>query len=318
MNDFDNKLKEFGLYPLKAKNMSALVVIMGHKCNLRCTHCYLEASPERTEEMPLSTLNKILHVLRHNPALTTVNISGGSAELTPHFRYFAKSAADMGKQVMVSSNLAVYFEPGIENLPEFLAENKVVINASLPHYTEDEVDKMRGKGTYKKSIASLKRLNNLGYGKKESGLTLNLLYNPPDAKMAPDVKALEDVYREKLKDMHGIVFNKLFTINNIPMGRFGKSLTDEKLKNYLKELEDNFNPAAVENMMCRTSISYDFDGRKAYDCDFWRILNLPVKVENSSVENFDYDVMSNREVVTHPYCFICTAGRGVGCCDLLV
>lgn len=318
MNSFDKKLKEFGYYPLKAKNISALEVFMGPKCNMRCAHCYQEGSPDRTEEMPLSTLDKILHVLRQNPGITIVNIFGGSAELNPNFRYFTKSAVDMGRQVMVASNLTVYFEPGMEDLPEFLVENKVIINASLPHYMEEEVDKMRGRRTYKKSIASLKRLNKLGYGKEGSGLMLNILYNPPEANLPPDVNTLEKVYREKLKEMHGITFSSLFTMNNMPLGRFAKRLSAGQLNEYLKELEDDFNPATVGNMMCRTSVSFDLDGKKTYDCDYWRILDIPVKLGNSSIDKFDYKKLSSREIVTHPLCFVCTAGAGVGCSDLLV
>ena len=318
MNRFDDKLKEFGLYPLKAKNMSAIIVIMGHKCNLRCNHCYLEASPEKTAEMPLNTLMKILDMLNENPEISVVNISGGSAELNPHFRYFIKSAVDMGRQVMVSSNLVVYFEPGLEDIPEFFAGNRVTVNASLPHYAEEEVDRVRGKGAYKKSISAIKKLNELGYGKEGSPLVLNFLYTPSEARMSPDMKTLEGLYRDKLLEMHGITFNSLFTINNMPMGRFAKRLPEDKLNNYLKELEDNFNPDTVENMMCRSSLSYDFNGEKAYDCDFWRILDMPVKIKDSSIENFDHERFSNREVVTNPLCFVCTAGYGVGCSDLLV
>lgn len=317
MNAFDMKLREHGLYPLKAKNMSSIVVIMGHKCNLRCSHCYLEASPEKTEMMPLETLNKILDVLRRHDALGTVNISGGSAELSPHFRYFAKAAADMGKTVMVASNLAVYFEPGMEDLPEFLAQNSIVINASLPSYIEEEMDRIRGRGTYKKAVSAMQKLNALGYGKDGTSLVLNILYSPADTRIAPDMLTLEKIFREKLQAMHGISFNNLFTINNMPMGRFRKMISGDEESRYLKELEDSFNPAAVENMMCRTSISYDFDGMKAYDCDFWRILDMPVKSDHMSIDDFDYEELSNREVVTHPLCFMCTAGAGCACSDLL-
>ncbi len=318
MNDFDKKLKEHCLYPLKAKDMSAIIVIMGHKCNLVCTHCYLEASPARTEVMPLSTLEKILDLLEKHPQISVVNITGGSAELSPHFRYFVKAVSDMGRQAMVSSNLTVYFEPGLEDLPEFLAQNRVVINASLPHYAEEEMDRVRGKGTHKKAIAALRKLNTLGYGKSDSGLMLNFLYTPYDAKMAPDMKTLEDLFREKLQTLYGITFNSVFTINNMPMGRFEKKLSREQVDGYLKELEHNFNPSTVENMMCKTSVSFALDGSMAYDCDFWRVLNMPVKLSRSDIDSFDYKTFSNREIVTHPLCFVCTAGAGVGCSDLLV
>jgi radical SAM/Cys-rich protein len=317
MNAFDKKLKEHGLFPLKAKEMSAITVIMSHKCNLRCRHCYIEASPKKSEDMPISTLNKILHIVSKHDGISTINISGGSAELSPHFKYFAKTLARIGKTVMVASNLVVHFEPGMEDLPEFLAENKIVVNGSLPHYYEEGFEKVRGKGTYKKAIAAVKKLNALGYGKEGTGLALNFLYSPVDAKICPDMSTLETVFKEKLQEMHDIEFNNLFTINNMPIGRFRKTLSDEQFNDYMKELEDNFNPDSVENMMCRTSVSYDFDGKKAYDCDFWRILGMPVKSDHSSVDEFDYEALSKRDIVTHPLCFMCTAGSGCACSDLL-
>ncbi|MEW6602236.1 MAG: arsenosugar biosynthesis radical SAM (seleno)protein ArsS [Nitrospirota bacterium] len=318
MNAFDKKLNEYGEYPLKAKSISAIEVFMGPKCNMRCTHCHQEGGPDRNEEATLETLEKFLHVLRQNPAIHTINLFGGSAEMNPHFRYFAKSAADMGRQVMLASNLTVFFEPGFEDIPEFLAGHRVMINASLPHYMGDEVDRVRGNGAYKKSISALKILNRLGYGREGSNLTLNLLYNPPEAKMPPEAKALEMVFREKLQEMHGIVFNNLFTINNMPIGRFAKRLSRERLNDYMKELEHNFNPATVENMMCRTSVAFSLDGKKTYDCDYWRVLDIPVKAANSGLDSFNYGELISREIVTQPLCLVCTAGAGVSCSELLV
>lgn len=291
---------------------------MGPKCNMRCAHCHQEGAPDRTDEASLETLDKFLRVLRQNPGIHTVNIFGGSAELNPHFRYFTKTAAEMDRQVMLASNLTVFFEPGLEDVPAFLAENRVMINASLPHYLEEEMDRVRGKGAYKKSINALNILNNLGYGKEGSRLILNFLYNEPDAKLPPDVKTLEMVFREKLNEMHGITFSNLFTINNMPIGRFGNRLSAEQTDNYLKELERHFNPATVENMMCRTSVAFSLDGSSAYDCDYWRVRDIPLKKANSGLDNFDYNGLSNREIVTDRLCFICAAGSGVGCSDLLL
>ncbi len=318
MNSFDRKLKEYGHYPLRAGDMTALIVIMGHKCNMRCTHCYVDASPDSTEEMPLSTLEKILDILSRHRQITTVDVSGGAPELHPHFRYFVKSAAGMGRNVLLPSNLTLYDEPGMEDLPEFLAENRVTIIASLPHYTEEVADRQRGKGTYKKVISALKRLNSLGYGREGTSLELNIAFNPAGTSILSDGASLDRAYRDNLKEMHGITFNRLFTLNNMPIGRMRKSMSDEEFDKYMKELEERFNPDTVDTLMCRTSVSYGFDGGKVYDCDFWRVLDMPIRNGGAGIDDFDYGALSSREIVTHPLCFMCTAGSGCTCTDLLV
>ncbi len=316
MNIFDRRLKETtGHYPLKARKINTLVVNVGNKCNLRCTHCFVEASPDRTEEMSLSTINKILSILRENSEITVLEVMGGAPELSPYFKYFVKSAAGMGKDVKVPSNLAVYFEPGMEDIPEFLAENKIKILASLPHYTEEVMDKQRGKGTYKKAISALKKLNGLGYGKEGTSLELDIMFNPAGASMSPDQQMLENVYRDKLKEMHGITFNHFFALTNIPMGRLGKSMSEEEINAYMKELEEKYNPDTVENLMCGYLISVSPDGR-LFDCDCAQILGLPVKNGDSHIDNFDYKILSKREIVTTPLCFTCTVGVGQGCGDV--
>ncbi len=318
MNSFDRKLKEHGHYPLKAKEMTALIVIMGHKCNLRCTHCYVDASPDSTEEMPLSTLDKLLDILSNNKGITTVDVSGGAPELHPHFKYFVKAAAGMGRTVLLPSNLTLYNEPGMEDIPEFLAENRVTIIASLPHYTEEVTDRQRGKGTYKKVISALKRLNSLGYGREGTSLELNIAFNPAGTSILSNGAMLANAYRDNLKELHGITFNRLFTLNNMPIGRMRKSMSEEDFNKYMGELQEKFNPGTIDTLMCRTSVSYAFDGKKAYDCDFWRVLDMPLKNTDSGIDGFDYEILSSREIVTHPLCFMCTAGAGCTCSDLLI
>lgn len=312
MNIFDKKLKETGNYPLKAKEVNTLEANVGYKCNLTCSHCYVEASPSRTEEMPLNVINKILNVLRKTDAITIVDITGGAPELNPHFKYLVKSASDIGKNVMVRSNLAICTEPGMEDIPEFLAENKIKILASLPCYTEQGVDSQRGKGTYKKVITVLKRLNKLGYGVKGSSLKIDLVFNPLKASIAPDRQMIENIYREKLKEMHNIIFNHVIALNNAPVGRMRKSMSEDELKTFMRELEEKFNPNAVENLMCRYIINVSYEG-KLYDCDCTQITKLPVKTGNASIDNFDYEKLKNREIVTMPLCFMCTAGAGSSC-----
>jgi radical SAM/Cys-rich protein len=224
----------------------------------------------------------------------------------------------MGKRVMVRSNLAIYTEPCIEkHIPELLAEDKIKIIASLPCYTEEVVDSVRGNGTYKKAISVLKHLNSLGYGRENSGLEIDIMYNPAKVKIASEQIALENAYKEKLSKMHGIIFNRLLVLSNMPIGRLKKSMTDDEQREYLKLLEEKFNPDTVENLMCRYLISISPDGR-LFDCDFWQMLNLPVKSKCSNIDSFDYTMLGNREIVTLPLCLMCTAGAGVSCSGTLV
>jgi radical SAM/Cys-rich protein len=317
MNTFNQKLKETGHYPLTAKGINTLQVNMGYKCNLSCTHCHVEASPYRTEEMSLKTVDTLLDILRNNHEISIVDITGGSPELNPNFRYLVKSTSEMGKKVMVRSNLAVYSEAGMEDIPEFLAEHKIKIIASLPCYTEEGVDSQRGSGTYKKAVDVLKKLNSLGYGKAGTGLEIDIMFNPAKADIAPDQHMLENAYKEKLKEMHDITFNHLIALSNMPIGRLSKSTPEDEKKKYLKLLAEKFNPATVENIMCRHLISVSPDGN-LYDCDFWQMLKLPVKNRRSNdVNSFDYSLLSNREIMTASLCFMCTAGAGASCSGTL-
>lgn len=293
MNKFDQRLNEMGHYPLKADDVSTLQVNMGYKCNLRCTHCHVDASPGRTEEMSSDTVDRLIEILRNNDEITTVDITGGSPELNPHYERFVKSAVNMDKKVIVRSNLAIFTEPGMEDLPDFLATNKVKIIASLPCYTAEGVDGQRGKGTYGKAVSALKRLNALGYGREGTGLEIDIMFNPAKEGIAPDQKMLENAYREKLKEMHGITFNHLIALSNMPVGRLGKSMSAIEKEVYLKQLEERFNPLTVSNVMCRHLISVGPDGT-LFDCDFWQVLKLPVKIRNSNdVNSFDYASLSN-------------------------
>lgn len=315
MNSFDQKLKGCGQYPLKAKEITTLQVNVGYKCNLMCSHCHIEASPERVEMMSLPAVSQILDILRDHDEITTVDITGGSPELNPFFKYFVKSCADMGKKVIVRTNLAIFSEPGIEDVPEFLAENRVKIIASLPCYSEEGVDSQRGRGTYKKAMNAMKKLNALGFG-NNSGLSIDIMFNPAKADIAPDQQTLEKAYKEKLKETQGITFNHLLALGNMPIGRLGKTLTEDDHREYMDKLREKFNPRTLENVMCRSLISISPEG-KLYDCDFWQMLSLPVRSKSSDIGNFDYAVLSNREIVTNALCFMCTAGAGASCSGVL-
>lgn len=313
MNRFDLKLNDMGHYPLKADDVSTLQVNMGYKCNLRCTHCHVDASPGRTEEMSSVTIDRLIEILLNNDEITAVDITGGSPELNPNYKRFVKSAVALGKKVLVRSNLAILTEPGMEDISDFLAKYKVKIIASLPCYTAEGVDGQRGKGTYEKAVSVLKRLNELGYGQEGTGLEIDIMFNPAKEGIAPDQKMLEKAYREKLKEMHGITFNHLIALSNMPIGRLGKSMSASEKELYLKQLEEKFNPATVTDVMCRHLISVAPDGT-LFDCDFWQVLKLPVKTRNSNdVNSFDYTSLSNREIITASLCFMCTAGAGASC-----
>jgi radical SAM/Cys-rich protein len=316
MNTFDQQLKTCGEYPLKAMNIRILQVNTGYKCNLSCTHCHVEASPDRKELMSLSTISKVLNILRENDEIDTIDITGGSPELNPYFKYLVKSCADIGKKIIVRTNLAIYSEPEMKDIPDFLAENNVKIIASLPCYSEEGVDSQRGKGTYIKAIAALSKLNSIGYGMNGNGLDIDLMVNPVKTDIAPDQKMLEKTYREKLKEMHNISFNSLIALSNMPIGRLGRSISEDENLEYIKSLKDKFNPGTVENIMCRHLINVSPDG-SIFDCDFWQMLNLSVKTKSSHVDNFDYESLSSREIVTTPLCYMCTAGAGASCSGAL-
>jgi radical SAM/Cys-rich protein len=316
MNTFDLKIKQCGKYPLTASNISTLQVNIGYTCNLTCSHCHVEASPHRKESMSLSTITTILDILNDNDAITTVDITGGSPELNPHFRELVKSCSLLGKTVIVRTNLAIYSEPGMEDIPEFLAAHKVKVVASLPCYSEEGVDSQRGKGTYEKAVSALEQLNELGYGKDNTCLMLDIMFNPAKIDIAPDQKMLENAYREKLRDMHGIVFNNLIALSNMPIGRLGKSVSAEEHTGYVHKLVEQFNPATLDQVMCKSLISISPDG-KIYDCDFWQMLNLPVRSEHTDISNFNYRALSSREIVTNALCFLCTAGAGASCSGAL-
>ncbi len=315
MNAFDKKkLINIGCYPLKSEKISLLQVLLTLKCNLRCTHCYLDASPESTGEMSLSTIEKVLDVLVQHEQITTIELTGGEAMLNPHFRYFMKSAAALDKKLTVASNLTLFHEPGMDDIPELLAEYNVKIFASLPYYEEEIMEKQRGKGTYKKVIASLKKLNELGYGNEGGQLELDIEFNPSKIDFAPDQQALEKEYKEKLMEMYGITFNRLVVLNNAPLGRTRQSLSEHEYNKYMKELERRFSSETVKdgNLMCKYAIIISPDG-KIYNCGFFRYLDLSLSTGNFNIDDFDYEVMSKREITTNPICFYCMAGSGVSC-----
>lgn len=315
---FKNKLS----LPLTKKGITVLQINLGKRCNLACKHCHVEASPKRTEELSPEICQQLISLIHRFPEIQIVDLTGGAPEMNYGFKPLVEAAKATGKQVIVRSNLTIYFEDGFADLPEYFAQHQVRVVASLPCYLADNVDKMRGAGVFDSSVKALQWLNQLGYG-KEPNLTLDLVFNPQlptDEKfsLAPEQTNLEQDYKMFLQEHFNIVFNNLFTITNLPVGRTKMHLERRKLySSYLQFLESHFNPSTVEHLMCRDELSIDYLGN-VYDCDFNQMMNLPAKNRNGKtltvsklLKAGSLDLIS--EIQTAAYCYGCTAGCGSSC-----
>jgi len=310
---FNEQLKKIDLYPLKPTKIEILQINLGKLCNQTCEHCHVDAGPDRKEIMPKSILQKCLAVAK-NPTIKTIDLTGGAPEMNPNFRWFVTELSKLNKQVIVRSNLTILTYKNYLDLPQFYKENNVTVISSMPCYTKENVDKQRGNGVFEKSIKALKRLNELGYGKKGSGLTLNLVYNPLGAALPGEQVSLENDYKRELKTLFNIEFNNLFTITNLPINRFLDFLIKEKkYDEYMNKLITSFNPEAAKNVMCRNTISVGWDG-KLFDCDFNQMLALPTfGATPKNITNFNYDTLAKRTIVLGQHCYGCTAGAGSSC-----
>lgn len=309
--DFDSSLRAHKT-PLMRRGVEVMQINIGKKCDLACHHCHVEAGPKRTENMTAQTIDRVIELLQNAPEVEIVDITGGAPELNANFRRLVSAARAMGKTVYDRSNLTVFFEPGQEDTPEFLAREGAVIIASLPCYTPENVDKQRGDGVFEKSVAALQRLNKLGYG-KPGGLVLNLVYNPVGASLPPPQAKLEDDYRRELRKHLGIEFTALFTITNMPIKRYLHYLRREnQLEDYLRLLVENFNAQVTRNVMCGNMLSVGWDG-KLYDCDFNQMLEIPLN--NAPQTLWDIDSLADipRGIATDNHCYGCTAGAGSSC-----
>jgi radical SAM/Cys-rich protein len=312
-HNFDAALAQQGLGPLIRGETTTLQINVGKLCNQACHHCHVEAGPKRAEIMPVHVANRCLALLADSPTIATVDITGGAPELNGNFRLLVMNARSLGRKVIDRCNLTVFFEPGQEDLAEFLAENQVEISASLPCYTAENVEKQRGKGVFDNSIRALQRLNELGYGKLDSGLTLNLVYNPLGAFLPPPQAKLEADYKRELHNRFGIEFNRLFTITNMPIKRFAEYLARSgKHQEYMSLLVNHFNPATVEALMCRSLVSVGWDG-KLYDCDFNQMLELEMPGIRTIWDIHSFSGLAGRRIATGSHCFGCTAGSGSSC-----
>ena len=311
---FNQSLRDRGFQSLTARSIETLQVNIGKLCNQTCHHCHVDAGPQRTEIMSRETIDQILDVLDRSPQIAKVDVTGGAPEMNPHFEHLVKGCARLGRHVVDRCNLTVFFVKGKQHIPQFLADHQVEVVASLPCYSQENVDQQRGKGVFDRSIAALKQLNALGYGIEGSGLMLNLVYNPIGPKLPPPQASLESDYKQELLEQFGLVFNNLYTITNMPINRFLDDLKATcQTQEYFSLLLDSFNPSAIEGLMCRTLVSVGWDGR-LYDCDFNQMMEIPLAAPYpQTLEEFDYQVLAHRRIVTDQHCYGCTAGCGSSC-----
>ncbi|BAY29340.1 radical SAM domain-containing protein [Nostoc carneum NIES-2107] len=330
INSVDVKLTPFKQklsQPLTKKGISVLQINLGKRCNLACTHCHVEAGPKRTEELSKEICEQLIELIHKFTEIKIVDLTGGAPEMNYGFNPLVEAARKTGKQVIVRSNLTIYFEDGFGDLPAYFAKHQVRVVASLPCYLADNVDKMRGSGVFDSSVKALQLLNEVGYGKKPD-LILDLVYNPqlPTGEkysLAPEQTKLEQDYKIFLQEHFGILFNNLFTISNLPVGRTKMYLERRKIySSYLQFLESNFNATTVEHLMCRDELSIDYLGN-VYDCDFNQMMNLPAKTPNGETLTIakllaagSLDLIN--EIQTAAYCYGCTAGCGSSCGGALV
>jgi radical SAM/Cys-rich protein len=308
--------------PLNKQQITVLQINLGRRCNLACTHCHVEAGPKRTEELSPEICEQLISIIQRFEQIKTVDLTGGAPEMNYGFKPIVEAARKHNKEVIVRSNLTIFFEPGFEDLPAYFAQHKLRIVASLPCYLEANVDRQRGAGVYNSSIHALQRLNELGYG-IDPELILDLVYNPALPKneefsLTPDQQKLEKDYKAYLDEHFDVRFNHLFTITNLPVGRTKQYLQrQEILHSYVKFLENHYNANTLESLMCLNELSIDYLGN-IYDCDFNQMEGLPAKMSNGEtltvaklLELNSLDII--QEVQTAKYCYGCTAGCGSSC-----
>lgn len=312
LNGFDAALSSSNLFPLLRRKVSVLQINLGKLCNQACKHCHVDAGPERTEMMSAATVEECVKAVRDSK-IPTVDITGGAPEMHPEYRRLISGCAAPGRRVMTRTNLTILTESGYEGLPGFWAEKRVEVVTSLPYYTKETVERLRGAGVFEASIEALRRLNAAGYGVEE-GLTLNLVYNPCGAYLPAPQKSVEADFRRELNKRYGVSFTNLFTITNMPVGRFLSFLTSSgNLKRYMERLEAAFNPEAAQNVMCRETVSVGWDG-SLYDCDFNQMLGLKCGFGSpAGIGAFSAPEFEGRRINTAPHCFGCTAGAGSSC-----
>lgn len=313
---FTGQLREHGLSQVSLKPMEVeiLQINLGKMCNQVCKHCHVDAGPDRKEIMTRETMKWCLKAME-TPEITTVDLTGGAPEMNPDFRWFVEEIHARKKHILVRSNLTILVSnPRYHDMPAFYKENGVEVVSSLPYFTARRTDAQRGEGVFERSVRALKMLNEVGYGKENSGLVLNLVYNPAGAYLPASQCTLEAEYRERLKNNYDIIFNNLFTITNLPVSRFLKYLISSgNYEGYMEKLANAFNPTAAEGVMCRTLLSVGWDGF-LYDCDFNQMLELKLSGNAPKhIRDFDVRRIKERDIIFKQHCFGCTAGAGSSC-----
>lgn len=314
MRDTWPRLKDTSFPAIQRDRLTTLQMNLGYLCNLACLHCHVAAGPNRTELMDRDTMTQALAVADHFE-VKNLDLTGGSPEMNPHFRWLVEQATAAGMAVMDRLNPTIMMEPGYEWVGEFLARNRVEVIASLPCYSKENVDAQRGNGVFEASIQALRQLNQLGYGQPDSGLKMNLVYNPVGPALPPPQDGLQADYQRLLADEFGIVFNQLFTITNMPIKRFGAVLLAKgQFEDYMQLLKDAYQPANLKSVMCRELISVDYQGY-LYDCDFNQMLGLPPGPTGQTLHLADLLESGElpRRIRVAEHCYGCTAGQGSSC-----
>jgi radical SAM/Cys-rich protein len=304
---------EHSTFPAIARAaLDTVQINLGYLCNIACIHCHVNAGPSRKELMDRDTMELALEFARRH-GVRTLDLTGGSPEMNPHFGWLVESARGEGMHVMDRLNPTIIEEPGYEWVAEFLALHRIEAVASLPCYTEKNVDTQRGPGVFERSIRALQRLNALGYGREGTGLELNLVYNPGGAFLPPAQAGLEQDYKRLLGEQYGIAFNKLFTITNMPIKRFGSWLISKgKFDDYMTLLKDSYRAENLDGVMCRNLVSVDYQGY-LYDCDFNQMLGLPMGGRRRHLRELLDAPMEGNAIAIADHCFGCTAGQGSSC-----
>ena len=311
---FKDKIAKTGHFPLKPKKLEILQINVGYMCNQVCSHCHVDAGPDRKEIMTRETMQQCLEVIKKTGA-HTLDLTGGAPEMNPDFRWFVEEASKAGiKDFIVRSNLTIIrANKKYYDLPEFFKKHNVHVISSMPYYKREKTDKQRGDGVFDKSIKALQMLNDVGYGKEGSSLRLDLVYNPSGAYLPSDQAAMERDFKVALKEDFDIDFHNLFAITNLPISRFLEYLiASDNYEDYMYALVEAYNPTAVENVMCTNTISISWDGW-LYDCDFNQMLDLKVASKVKHISEYNEDLLNNRNIIISQHCYGCTAGAGSSC-----
>lgn len=316
MRDVKPLLLDSDFPQIRRDQLTTLQLNLGYLCNLSCTHCHVNAGPTRKELMTWETMHTALQ-FADKYQLSQLDLTGGSPEMNPDFRWLVTEARNMGLNVMDRCNPTILVEPGYESMADFLAQQQVEVIASLPCYLEDNVDAQRGKGVFTTSIEALQRLNRLGYGWPDSGLILNLVYNPQGSCLPPDQIQLEDAYRQFLSQHFDLHFNQLYTITNMPIQRFGAVLMAHgHFTEYMNLLKQAYQPSNLEHVMCRSLLSVDWQGY-VYDCDFNQMLEMPITGKKTHLEQLLKQMPEAMPIAVADHCYGCTAGQGSSCTGVL-